>query len=68
MISFGLDKIDPIKLIPLTEILKMGFSRSTIRRLILDETNPLPTVKIKRKVYVETDKWNEYIERQRQVI
>ena len=65
MISFGLDKIQPLKLIPRKDIIEMGIPSSTFDRWIRDKENPLPIVKIKRKVFVETSVWNKYVESNR---
>jgi hypothetical protein len=66
MIKLGLDNLtEPSKLIPRKEIIKMGIPSSTFERWCKDKENPLPTIKIHRKVFVETSVWNSYVEKHR---
>ena len=63
--SLGLDKIEPTTLIPRKRIMEQGVPSSTFDRWCKDETNPLPTIKVNRKVFVTQKDWNDYIERHR---
>ena len=61
----GLDKVEPTTLIPRKRIIEQGIPSSTFDRWVKDEQNPLPTIKVNRKVFVTTKDWNNYVERHR---
>ena len=63
--SLGLDKVEPTTLIPRKRIIEQGIPSSTFDRWVNDEQNPLPTIKVNRKVFVTTKDWNNYVERHR---
>ena len=63
--SLGLDKLETTTLIPRKRIIEQGVPSSTFDRWVKDETNPLPTIKVNRKVFVTTKDWNNYIENHR---
>ena len=63
--SLGLDKIEPTTLIPRKRIIEQGIPSSTFDRWVNDEQNPLPTIKVNRKVFVTQKDWNLYIEKHR---
>ena len=63
--SLGLDKITPTTLIPRKRIIEQGVPSSTFDRWVNDEQNPLPTIKVNRKVFVTSKDWNTYIEKHR---
>ncbi len=63
--SLGLDKIEPTTLIPRKRIIEQGIPSSTFDRWVNDEQNPLPTIKVNRKVFVTQKDWNMYIEKHR---
>ena len=63
--SLGLDKIEPTTLIPRKRIIEQGIPSSTFDRWVNDEQNPLPTIKVNRKVFVTQKDWNIYIEKHR---
>ena len=52
--SLGLDKLEITTLIPRKRIIEQGVPSSTFDRWVKDETNPLPTIKVNRKVFVTT--------------
>jgi hypothetical protein len=63
--SLGLDKLEPTTLIPRKRIIEQGIPSSTFDRWVNDEQNPLPTIKVNRKVFVTQKDWNIYIEKHR---
>ena len=63
--SLGLDKLEPTTLIPRKRIIEQGVPSSTFDRWVKDEVNPLPTIKVNRKVFVTSKDWNTYIEKHR---
>ena len=63
--SLGLDKLEPTTLIPRKRIIEQGVPSSTFDRWVNDEQNPLPTIKVNRKVFVTQKDWNNYIENHR---
>jgi hypothetical protein len=63
--SLGLDKLEPTTLIPRKRIIEQGVPSSTFDRWVNDEQNPLPTIKVNRKVFVTQKDWNIYIEKHR---
>jgi len=63
--SLGLDKLEPTTLIPRKRIIEQGIPSSTFDRWVNDEQNPLPTIKVNRKVFVTQKDWNLYIEKHR---
>ena len=63
--SLGLDKITPTTLIPRKRIIEQGVPSSTFDRWVNDKQNPLPTIKVNRKVFVTSKDWNTYIEKHR---
>tara|TARA_Y100001958_G_C21006208_1_gene388089 strand:+ start:324 stop:527 length:204 start_codon:yes stop_codon:yes gene_type:complete len=63
--TLGLDKIEPTTLIPRKRIIEQGIPSSTFDRWVNDEVNPLPTIKVNRKVFVTMKDWNNYVEKHR---
>jgi len=63
--SLGLDKLEPTTLIPRKRIIEQGIPSTTFDRWVNDEQNPLPTIKVNRKVFVTQKDWNIYIEKHR---
>ena len=63
--SLNLDKLEPTTLIPRKRIIEQGVPSSTFDRWVKDEQNPLPTIKVNRKVFVTSKDWNTYIEKHR---
>ena len=68
MIKFGLDKIDPSSLIPRKRIIEeMGVPSTTFHRWTSkkESINPLPTIKIRNKVFVSQGDWSDWVEKHR---
>ena len=68
MIKFGLDKIQPSSLIPRKRIIEeMGVPSTTFSRWTANKeySDPLPTIKVNRKVFVTQGDWENWVERHR---
>jgi len=65
MIHLNLDKVEPTTLIPRKKIIEQGVPPSTFHRWTLEGDNPLPTIKVNRKVFVTQKDWTEWIEQHR---
>ena len=68
MIKFGLDKIEPTSLIPRKSIIEeMGVPSTTFSRWTSGKEyeQPLPTIKVNRKVFVTQKDWTDWVERHR---
>ena len=65
MISLGLDKLEPTTtLIPRKTIMEqMGVPSSTFHDWV--KSYGLPTIKVKRRVFVTQSDWTEWIEKHR---
>ena len=63
--SLGLDQLEPTTLLSKKQICEQGIPLSTLNDWMKDPVDPLPTVKIRRRVFVTTSDWNDYIERNR---
>jgi len=65
MIKFGLNKIQPTSLIPRKRIIEeMGVTSTTFQRWTKGE-NSLPTIKVRRNVFVTEKDWTEWVEKHR---
>lgn len=65
MIKFGLNKIQPTSLIPRKRIIEeMGVPSTTFSRWTKGEDS-LPTIKVRRKVFVTQKDWTDWVEKHR---
>ena len=62
MIKFGLDKIEPTRIIEEMGVPSTTFSRWTSGK---EYEQPLPTIKVNRKVFVTQKDWTDWVERHR---